>query len=65
MASAEEITGYLHDLLLPASKGEVVHAAKKNGAPKELWKMMDKKLPWVTYQHLDEILDALGVGKAA
>jgi hypothetical protein len=60
MQSGEDISVYLKGLLLPASKGEVVKAAKKGGAPKELWKMMDKKLPWITYQHLDDILSALG-----
>jgi hypothetical protein len=62
MQPGEEIAGYLKDLMLPASKNEVVHAAKKAGAPKDVWKMMDKKLPWVTYQHLDDILSALGLG---
>lgn len=61
MAQSEEVAKYLEGLLLPASKSEVVHAAKKHGAPKELWKMMDKKLPWVTYQHLNDILAALGM----
>ena len=61
MTQAEEIAGYLDGLLLPASKGEVVKAAKKNGAPKDVWKMIDKKLPWQTYQHLDDILEALGM----
>jgi hypothetical protein len=60
MATAEDIAQYLQGLTLPASKNEVVHAAKKAGAPKDLWKMIDKKLPWVTYQHLDDILAALG-----
>lgn len=59
MTEAEDIAGYLHNLQLPASKSEVVHAAKKNGAPKETWKMLDKQLPWLTYQHLDDILGAL------
>ena len=61
MATAQEIHDYLSELLLPASKSEVVHAAKKHGAPKEVWKMMDKKLPWITYQHLDDILDNLDI----
>ena len=60
MNPREDISGYLESLPLPASKGEVVHAAKKGGAPKDVWKMMDKKLPWVTYQHMDDILSALG-----
>jgi hypothetical protein len=60
MSQGEEILGYLHGLVLPASKNEVVHAAKKGGAPKEVWKMMDKKLPWITFQHRDDILSALG-----
>ncbi len=60
MSPDEDIARYLHGLLLPASKNEIVHHAKKHGAPKELWKTMDKKLPWVTYQHLDDILAALG-----
>jgi hypothetical protein len=60
MTTGEDIVGYLHGLQLPASKNEVVHAAKKAGAPKDLWKMMDKKLPWITYQHVDDILAALG-----
>ncbi len=59
MTQRQEIAGYLHNLLLPASKSEVVKAAKKNGAPKDVWKMIDKQLPWLTYQHLDDILNAL------
>lgn len=61
MAQREEIVGYLQNLMLPASKSEVVKAAKKNGAPKDVWKMMDKQLPWLTYQHLDDILKELGM----
>lgn len=57
----EEVARYLQHLALPASKNEVVHAAKKAGAPKEFWKALDKQLPWVTYQHLDDILKALGL----
>ena len=59
MQQGEDIAVYLQDLYLPASKGEVVHAAKKGGAPKEVWKMLDKKLPWITYQHLDDIKAAI------
>lgn len=60
MPQGEEIAGYLRGLQLPASKSEVVRAAKKAGAPKDVWKMMDKKLPWLTFQHADDILSALG-----
>lgn len=60
MQTRDDIATYLKGLLLPASKGEVVKAAKKHGAPKDVWKMMDQKLPWVTFQHLDDILTALG-----
>lgn len=59
MIPREELAGYLQHLNLPASKNEVVHAAKKGGAPKDVWKMLDKQLPWVTYQHLDDIVAAL------
>ncbi len=45
---------------MPASKNEVVHAAKKAGAPKGVWEMLDEQLPWITYQHLYDILSALG-----
>jgi hypothetical protein len=60
MTQAEDITSYLRDLKLPASKNEVKHAAKKGGAPKETVKMLDK-LPWVTFQHLNDILGPLGL----
>lgn len=59
MEQREDIAGYLQHLALPASKAEVVHAAKKGGAPKDVWKMLDKQLPWLTYQHLDDIMAAL------
>jgi hypothetical protein len=59
MEQREELAGYLQHLTLPASKAEVVHAAKKGGAPKDFWKMLDKQLPWITYQHLDDIVSAL------
>lgn len=58
---SEEVVRYLHNLKLPASKNEVVHAAKKNGAPKDMWKALDKQLPWTTYQHVDDILKAMGL----
>lgn len=61
MQQGDDLATYLHDLKLPASKSEVVHAAKKGGAPKDLWKMLDKQLPWLTYQHLDDIRSALGM----
>ncbi|MEZ5125101.1 MAG: DUF2795 domain-containing protein [Thermoleophilia bacterium] len=60
---ADEIARYLEHLQLPASKNEVVHAAKKAGAPKEIWKALDKQLPWLTFQHLDDILQPLGLSK--
>ncbi len=63
MQQGEDISTYIHGLQLPASKSEVVKAAKKGGAPKEVWKMMDKQLPWITYQHLDDITSALGQQK--
>jgi hypothetical protein len=59
MQQGEDITAYLQHLALPASKAEVVHAAKKGGAPKDVWKMLDKQLPWLTFQHLDDITAAL------
>jgi hypothetical protein len=59
MQQSEDIAAYLQNLKLPASKAEVVHAAKKGGAPKDVWKMLDKQLPWLTFQHLDDILSAL------
>lgn len=55
-----DLETYLDGLLLPASKNEVVHKAKKNGAPKEVWKKLDKELPWLTFQHFDDIVSNLG-----
>ena len=63
MTQAEDIAKYLEHLNLPASKNEIVHAAKKAGAPKELWKMMDKQLPWLTFQHPNDILEPLGLAE--
>lgn len=61
MVDEAELREYLHGILLPASKGEVVKAVKKNGAPKDVWKTLDKQLPWITFQHADDIVDALHV----
>ena len=63
MTQGEEIASYLQNLNLPASKNEVKHAAKKAGAPKEILKLLDK-LPWLTFQHLDDILSPLGLQTA-
>ena len=59
MQQAEEIAAYLKDLPYPVSKGEVKHAAKKHGAPKDVVKMLDK-LPFQSFRNEGEIMTFLG-----
>ena len=59
MQQYEEIAAYLKDLPYPVSKGEVKHAAKKHGAPKDIVKMFHK-LPFQSFRNEAEIMTFLG-----
>jgi hypothetical protein len=51
--------GFVQDIRYPARKDEVIHAARRNGAPDEVVAELER-LPVRDFQNAQEVLDVYG-----
>ena len=59
LQSSEEVGRYLQGLTYPVLKHDVVHTARRNGAPDEVIASLEK-IPVTEFQSEDELFQAYG-----
>jgi hypothetical protein len=55
----QDLMGFIQDIRYPARKDEVIHAARRNGAPDEVVAELER-LPVRDFQNSQEVLDVYG-----